>query len=95
MGVIDSACGGQRQALERRVSRAGALEILWMGNALLFEAEAPVIEALAALPGIDRIQHIVDHGPAATRLLWRTDQVRPASGGLASPGSPPHRFHRG
>jgi len=45
--------------------RAGAVEVLWMGNALLFEAEAPVIDALAALPGVDRIRLIVDHGAAA------------------------------
>jgi subtilisin family serine protease len=43
---------------------AGAIEVLWMGNALLFEAEAPVIEELARQAGIDRIRLVVDHGAA-------------------------------
>ncbi len=55
--------------------QAGAIEVLWMGNALLFEAEAPVIEALAEAPGIDRIRLIVDHGAAAYQ------DAAPADGG--------------
>src|SRR5262245_40258782 len=31
---------------------AGAVSILWMGNAVIFEAEPAVIDALAAQPGV-------------------------------------------
>ncbi|MCB9897687.1 MAG: S8 family serine peptidase [Planctomycetes bacterium] len=38
---------------------ADAPIVLWIGNALRVRAEAPVIEALAALPGVDRVRRVV------------------------------------
>ena len=40
--------------------RAELTHVLWMGNALYFKAQHAVFEALAAVPGVDRIRPIVD-----------------------------------
>jgi hypothetical protein len=44
--------------------RAEITELLWMGNAIYFDAEPSVIEGLSVLPGIHRIRRIVDDGLA-------------------------------
>ncbi|HZL98681.1 MAG TPA: S8 family serine peptidase, partial [Planctomycetota bacterium] len=48
--------------LEQAVADGAAsdVRVLWMGNALLFSAQPAVIERLAGLPGIDRLQRLVD-----------------------------------
>ena len=47
-----------RALLQQAVEEGAAahVQLLWMGNAVLFEARAQVIDALAALPGVDRVR---------------------------------------
>ncbi len=49
----------QVEAAEQ-AGQAQLLDVLWMGNALLLKARPPVLELLAAIPGIDRIRLLPD-----------------------------------
>src|SRR5262245_21179874 len=67
---------GVRALLDAAVARGDAAEvqILWMGNGVVFEARPEVLTALAALPGVDRMQRqspvdlaaVKDTGPTGT-----------------------------
>lgn len=61
--------------------RAARVRELWLGNALVFEAEPAVIAALAAVPGVDRLRLDVAPDPAALQ------DAAPA--GPAAPAPPP------
>ncbi len=58
---------GVRAYLDAQVvaGRAEVTQVLWMGNAVFFDAEPSVIEGLAQLAGIDRIRRNVDEGKVA------------------------------
>ena len=49
---------GVRAVLDAAVAQQAAAEVqvLWMGNGVVFEARPEVLQALAALPGVDRMQ---------------------------------------
>jgi subtilisin family serine protease len=57
-----SSQAGVRALLDAAVAdgRARLRSVLWMGNALLFEAEAPVLAGLAAAPGVERLRLLSD-----------------------------------
>lgn len=44
---------------------ASHVDVLWMGNAILFSAQPAVIERLARLPGVDRLRLLVDQDLSA------------------------------
>jgi subtilisin family serine protease len=56
-----------RQYLDQAVSRGRATRVsyLWMGNAIVFEADAAIIRDLATFNGVDRIRADVSHGQEA------------------------------
>jgi subtilisin family serine protease len=56
-----------RAVLDEAVAQGAAakVEVLWIGNAVLFEARAEVVEALAALPGVNRVRLQSQPDPAA------------------------------
>ncbi len=69
---------------------ASRVEPLWMGNALQFEAQPKVVEALAVLPGVDRVRlqapvdlaAIHDSGPAGGQAVPAA--AAPLAGGQAA-----------
>jgi subtilisin family serine protease len=80
-----------RALLAEAVAQGAAVnvQVLWMGNAVLFTARPQVIEDLAALPGVDRVRlqpqedlaAIHDSGPAGTQAAAAP---APAPGGQAA-----------
>jgi subtilisin family serine protease len=54
----DESQAAVRAVLDEAVAQGGASEVqqLWVGNALIFSADAATIARLAALPGVDRVQ---------------------------------------
>jgi subtilisin family serine protease len=70
--------------------RAGAIGVLWMGNAVTFEAEPAVIDALAGLPGVDRIRLVVNHGPEAYEDSAPADGSYPFADNFESGVLQPH-----
>src|SRR4029450_12321684 len=59
---------------------AADVQILWMGNGVIFEARPAVLTALAALPGVDRMQR---QSPVALAAIEDTGPT--GTGGAAAP----------
>ena len=74
-----------RAVLDQAIADGAAsdVQVLWMGNAILFSARPAVIERLAQLSGIDRLQLRVDRDPAAYQ------DAAPAAAPSAAPAAPP------
>jgi subtilisin family serine protease len=70
--------------------QAGAVSELWMGNAVVFEAEPAVIDELAALPGVDRIRLVVNHGAEAYEDAPRSTGSYPFADDFESGVLQPH-----
>jgi len=63
---------------------ASHVQLLWMGNAIVFSARPNVIERLAELPGVDRIRLEVSEGPAA----YQDVAPPPPAAPLPAPAAP-------
>ncbi len=87
---------GVRAVLDAAVEagRAELVSVLWMGNALILRAQPGVLEALAEVPGVDRIralpdtpaeraQDVLPPAPAAAPATARPLPVAPALGAAA------------
>ncbi|HEX5010569.1 MAG TPA: S8 family serine peptidase [Planctomycetota bacterium] len=77
---------GVRALLDGAVARgdAAAVQVLWMGNGVVFEAKPEVLTALAALPGVDRMQRQSPVDLAATEDTGASGAAAPLPAGSSS-----------
>jgi subtilisin family serine protease len=79
-----------RAVLQQAVAagHASDVELLWMGNAVVFAAEPSVIARLAALPGVDRIRLVAAYDAAAVQDAAPGRAGAGGAGGAADGGPP-------